>query len=101
MTIGKVFYQIIYIIDFLIVDHPSAYNIILSRPFLAATKAAVSMHYLAMNIPIAEEVITITDDQQSIYGCYYIVSKASDLIITDATLKGYPTSSMTKVHLTK
>ena len=52
-------------IDFLIVDHPSAYNIILGRPFLATTKAAISMHYLAIKIPTAGEIIIIKGDQQS------------------------------------
>lgn len=38
VTIGKVPYQVIHMIDFLIVDHLGAYNIILGRSFLVITK---------------------------------------------------------------
>ena len=47
VTIGEVPHWVVHMIDFLIVDHPGAYNIILGRPFLATTKAAISMHYLS------------------------------------------------------
>ena len=47
VTLGKVPHRVVHMIDFLIVDHPGAYNIILGRQFLATTKAAISMHYLA------------------------------------------------------
>ena len=50
-------------IDFLIVDRPGAYNIILGRPFLVATKAVVFMHNLAIKVPAVQEVITIKGDQ--------------------------------------
>ncbi|KAH9704316.1 protein STRICTOSIDINE SYNTHASE-LIKE 10 [Citrus sinensis] len=51
VTLGKVPHRVVHMIDFLIVDHPGAYNIILGRPFLVATKAVVSMYYLAMKVP--------------------------------------------------
>ena len=47
VTLGKVPYCAVHMIDFLILNHPGAYNIILGRQFLATTKAAISMHYLA------------------------------------------------------
>ena len=50
VTLSKVPHRVVHMIDFLIVDHPGAYNIILGRPFLVATKAVVSMHYLAMKV---------------------------------------------------
>ena len=77
-------------IDFLIVDHPGAYNIILGRPFLATTKATISMNYLAMKIPTAEKIITIKGDQQSARGCYSVASKMSYQIATNMLLEGYP-----------
>ncbi|KAH9704302.1 protein STRICTOSIDINE SYNTHASE-LIKE 10 [Citrus sinensis] len=67
VTLGKVPHHVVHMIDFLIVDHPGAYNIILGRPFLVATKAVVSMYYLAMKVPVAQNVITIKRDQQSDY----------------------------------
>ena len=62
VTIGKVPHRVVHMIDFLIIDHPGAYNIILGRPFLATTKVAISMHYLAIKIPTAGEIVTIKGD---------------------------------------
>ncbi|KAH9768804.1 Uridine monophosphate kinase [Citrus sinensis] len=67
VTLSKIPHRVVHMIDFLIVDHPGAYNIILGMPFLVATKAVVSMHYLAMKVPAAQEVIATKRDQQSDY----------------------------------
>lgn len=64
-------------IDFLIVDHQGAYNIILGRSFLVATKAAVSMHYRTIKVQIVKDVITIKEDQQVAQGYYIVASKVS------------------------
>ena len=40
-----------HMVDFLVVDKPSAYNIILGRPTLNAVKAMVSTYHLAMKFP--------------------------------------------------
>ena len=77
VTLSKVSHHIVHMIDFLIVDYAGAYNIILGRPFLVATKAMVSMQYLAMKVPTAQEVITIKGDQQSAHGCYSVASKVT------------------------
>ena len=68
VTIGKAPHRLVHMIDFLIVDHPSAYNIILGRPFLATTKVAISMHYLAMKISTAGEIITIKGIRNQLEG---------------------------------
>ncbi|XP_024043205.1 uncharacterized protein LOC127899388 [Citrus sinensis] len=101
VTLGKVPHRIVHMIDFLIVDHPDAYNIILGRPFLAITKAAISMHYLAMKIPTAGEIITIKGDQQSARGCYSVASKVSYQIATNMFLEGYPVSTRPFTSLSK
>ena len=62
VALGKLPHRVVHMIDFLIVDHLGAYNIILGRPFLKATKAVVSMHYLTMKVPSTQEVITIKGD---------------------------------------
>ena len=93
VTLGKVPHCVVHMIDFLIVDHPGAYNIILGRPFLVATKAVVSMHYLTMKVPAAQEVITIKGDQQSARGCYSVASKVTYQIASDPPMKGYPSGS--------
>ena len=53
VTLGMVPHRVVHIIDFLIVDHRVPTNNILGRSFLVATKAMVSMHYLAMKVPAA------------------------------------------------
>ena len=101
ITIGKVPHQVVHMIDFLIVDHTGAYNIILGIPFLATTKAAIFMHYLAIKIPTVEEIITIKGDQQSARGCYSVASKASYQIATKIFLEGYPVSTRPSISLSK
>ena len=90
ITLDKVPNRVVHMIYFLIVDHPSAYNIILGRSFLVATKAVISMHYLTMKIPAAQEVITIKEDQQSTRDCYSVASKVTYQIAFDPPVKGYP-----------
>ena len=94
-------HQVIHMIVFLIVDHPGAYNIILGRPFLATTKASISMHYLAMKIPTAEEIITIKGNKQLAQGCYFITSKANYQIATNMFLEGYLVSTRPLITLSK
>lgn len=101
ITLSKVSHYIVYMIDFLIVDHLGAYNIILDRPFLMATKAIVYMHYLAMKIPAAHKAITIKEYQQSARGCYSVASKITYQIASDPTIKGYLSGSNPILYLTK
>ena len=61
VTLGKVPHHVVHMIDFLIVDYPGAYNIILGRPFLATAR-----------------------------GCYSVASKVSYQIATNMFLEGYP-----------
>ena len=101
VTIGKVPYRVVHMIDFLIFDHHSAYNIILGRPFLTIFKMVIFKNYLAMNIPIAGEIITIKGDQQLAQGCYFVASKASYQIATNMFLEGYPISTRPFTSLSK
>ena len=50
-------------IDFLIVDCPLTYNIILGRPALNRLKAAMSTYYLKVKFPTAHGVEEIKGDQ--------------------------------------
>ena len=59
------------------------------------------MHYLAMKIPIAEEIITIKGDQQLAQGCYSIASKVNYQIATNMFLEGYPISTRPLISLSK
>ena len=43
-------------VDFLLVDQPSTYNAIISRPTLNALRAVVSTYHLAMKFPVGDLV---------------------------------------------
>ena len=57
-------------IDFLIVDCPSTYNIILGRPALNRLRATTSTFYLTVKFPIAHGVGEIRGDQVLAIECY-------------------------------
>lgn len=101
VILGMVPHRVSHMIDFFIVDHRGTCNIILGRPFLARTKKTISMHYLAMEIPIVGEVITIKGDQRLAEGCYSVFSKASYQIATNVPLKGYPIGIKPPISLSK
>ena len=56
------------------------------------------MHYLAMKVPTAQEVITIKGDQQSARGCYTVVSKVTYQIASDSPMKEYPSGIQPTPH---
>ena len=57
-------------IDFLIVDCPSTYNIILGRPALNRLRAATSTYYLKVKFPTTHGVGEIKGDQVLARQCY-------------------------------
>ena len=57
-------------IDFLIVDCPSTYNIILGRPALNRLKAVTSTYHLKVKFPTAYGVGEIKGDQILVRECY-------------------------------
>ena len=73
---------------------------LLRKSFPASTKAVISMHYLAMKIPTAREVMTTKGDEQSAWGCYSVAFKLSFQIGSHTLLQGYHTSMRSSVHLT-
>ena len=57
-------------IDFLIVDYPSTYNIILGRPTLNRLRAVTSTYHLKVKFPTAHGVGEIRGDQVLERECY-------------------------------
>ena len=57
-------------INFLIVDCPSTYNIILGRPILNRLRAVTSTYHLKVKFPIAYGVGEIRGDQVLARECY-------------------------------
>ena len=57
-------------IDFLVVDCPSTYNVILGRPTLNKLKAATLIYYLKVKFPTAHDIGEIRGDQVLARECY-------------------------------
>jgi len=58
-------------IRYLVVNAPSAYNILLGRPALNRTRAVASTRHMKMKLPSLEgAVITIKSDQKAAKKCY-------------------------------
>jgi hypothetical protein len=57
-------------IDFLVIDRPSAYNVIMGRPALNKFKAATSTYHLMMKFPTEEGVGVVRGDQLTARKCY-------------------------------
>lgn len=63
ISMGKSPCKVVHMVNFLAVDDPRAYNIILGRPFMTTIKVAVFRDHLAIKIPILKSVITVKGDQ--------------------------------------
>lgn len=50
--VGEELAPLITKVDFIIMDQPSSYNVILGRSFLISTKGIMSMHHLKMKFPV-------------------------------------------------
>ncbi|GMN44858.1 hypothetical protein TIFTF001_014053 [Ficus carica] len=62
--------------EFLVVNKPSIYNIIMGRPALNALKVVVSTYHLAMEFPTQNEVGILRGNQERARNCYVeVVSK--------------------------
>ena len=57
-------------IDFLVVDFPLTYNVILRRPTLNKLKAMTSIYYLKVKFPIAHGIGEIRGDLVLVRECY-------------------------------
>ena len=62
ITTGTYLAQVIRMVDFLIVNCPSFYNMILGRPTLNCLKAATSTYYLKVKFPTPNGVGEIHED---------------------------------------
>ena len=60
-------------VDFLIVDCPSSYNVILGRPTLNRLKVATSTYYLKVKFPTPHEIGEICGNQLLARECYQAV----------------------------
>ena len=63
IIVGTYLAQVTRMVDFLIVDCPSSYNVILGRPTLNHLKAVTSTYYLKVKFPTPHETREIIGDQ--------------------------------------
>ncbi|CAL2257122.1 unnamed protein product [Prunus armeniaca] len=81
--------------QFLIVDYPTAYNVIIGRTALTRVKAHLSPHMLLMKFPTRNGTGVIRGDQLSARTCYATALKsvASKLPMEAMTVQGLPNGS--------
>ena len=70
LTLGEPSCQATTTARFLIVDAPSAYNMLLGRPFLNAIKAVPSAYHMIIKFPTVNGVGTVRGDQRVARECY-------------------------------
>lgn len=70
ITIGEEPRSKILMIIFMVVDLPSAYNVILGRPTLNKLKAVVSTYHRAMKFPTLVRVGVVRNDPRESRQCY-------------------------------
>ena len=85
LTLGEPPCQAITTGRFLIVDAPSAYNMLLSRPSLNTIKAVPSANHMVIKFPIVHGVGMVRGDQRVARECYTasMKQKAVDNVNTD------------------
>ena len=65
-------------VDFLLVNQPSAYNAIIGRPTLNALRAVVSTYHLAMKFPTRVQVGEVRGDQADSRQCYVMSTRVAE-----------------------
>ena len=85
LTLGDPPCQATTTVWFLIVDAPSAYNVLLGRPSLNAIKAIPSTYHMVIKFPTANGVCMVRGDQRVAKECYTtsMKQKAVDNIYVD------------------
>ena len=73
VTVGTHLRQLTRQLDFLVVDCPSSYNVIIGRPTLNRWKAAISTYCLKVKFPTENGVSEVKGDQVLARECYQAV----------------------------
>jgi hypothetical protein len=75
LTVGESPRQATIMVNFLVVDCPSAYNVILGRTTLNNLHAVTSTRYLKMKFPTSNGIGIAKGDQLAARRCYHISTK--------------------------
>ncbi|XP_030964425.1 uncharacterized protein LOC115985645 [Quercus lobata] len=70
VTVGAYPVQLTRQLDFLVMDYPSSYNVIIGRPTLNKWKAATSTYCLKVKFPTDNSVSEVKGDQVLVRECY-------------------------------
>ena len=76
VTIGEPPYQATKMVGFLVVEHPSIYNVILGRPALNLFRAITSTYHLMIKFPIETGTEILRADKKESRKCYAIALKS-------------------------
>lgn len=71
-------------VEFIVVDTPSVYNVLLERPVFIEPEAVTSVRHLAMKFPTPKGVDTIKGDQLAAQDCYSISTLGSGQVVAQA-----------------
>ena len=78
ITVGTYPKQLTRQLNFLVVDCPSSYNVIIGRPTLNRWKLATSTYFLKVKFPIENGVGEVRGDQVLAKECYQVVLAAKE-----------------------
>ena len=70
LTVGEYPRESCVMADFLVIDQPSAFNAVLSRPSLRVLKAITSIYHLLMKFPTPNGVRKVRGNQEEARRCY-------------------------------
>ena len=71
MTLGEYPRQSCVMADFLVIDQPLAFNVVLGKPSLKELRAVTSIHHILMKFPNPRGVGKVKGDQQESRQCYH------------------------------
>ncbi|KAL5783004.1 hypothetical protein ACOSP7_008033 [Xanthoceras sorbifolium] len=80
VTLGQPPAQIKWLTEFLVVNTPSAYNIILGRHFLVKTKSVLSIYHHVLKLPVRDRVGVVHEDQHLTGKCYAVSTNPTALL---------------------
>lgn len=79
VTVEIIPHQVTKAVDFLVVDYPSAYNVIIDRSILNKMKVITSTYHLLMCFPTKEGIREVRGDQTVARECYMTSLKGKKL----------------------
>ena len=72
MSFGKSPTKVTIMVNFIVVDQPSSYNVVLGRPTLYALKATTSIYQYTLKFPTEARVGVVRGEQKEARECYKI-----------------------------